>query len=147
MKKIPINRLLLISMILSLALGACTQAKPETPSQGSSKIANPASEYCVEQGGELSIQKRSDGGEYGVCIFEENRQCEEWAMMRGDCPVGGVKITGYVTPAAVFCAITGGEYNVTGDSGSEKEQGTCTFKSGKTCDVWEYYEGSCTPDS
>ena len=28
--------------------------------------------------------------------------------MRGDCPVGGVKVTGYVTPAARYCAITGG---------------------------------------
>ena len=136
----------IISLAFVLILGACAQAKPEKPQQGSSQIANPASEYCIEQGGELSIEKRPDGGEYGVCVFKENRQCEEWAMMRGDCPVGGVKITGYITPAAVFCGITGGEYAVTGESGSENEQGTCTFNTGKICDVWEYYEGSCSPN-
>ncbi len=119
------------------------QLLPTTAS--SSQIANPASENCVKQGGTVSIQKRGDGGEYGVCVFEDNMQCEEWAMMRGECPVGGIKVTGYVTPAATYCAITGGEYKVTGNSNTDKEQGTCTFKNGKTCDVWEYYNGKCTP--
>ena len=132
-----------IFLFIILALAACSGPKDESSASDKVGIANPASENCVEKGGELSIQKRPDGGEYGVCIFEDNRQCEEWAMMRGECPVGGIKITGYVTDAAVFCAITGGEYAVTGESGSEKEQGTCTFQSGKSCDVWEYYEGKC----
>ncbi|MGD9578620.1 MAG: DUF333 domain-containing protein, partial [Syntrophorhabdus sp.] len=95
-----------------------------------SAIANPASVNCVKQGGALVIQKHKDGGEYGVCIFQDNRQCEEWAMFRGECPVGGIKITGYITPAAQFCAITGGKYQVTGNSNTDKEQGTCTFKNG-----------------
>lgn len=141
MKKSLAILLLLSLILLLLALAACAQP----PESGNVGIANPASENCVDKGGELSIQKRPDGGEYGVCVFEDNRQCEEWAMMRGDCPEGGLKITGYVTEAAVFCAITGGEYQVTGDSGSDKEQGACTFKSGKTCDVWEYYQGECQP--
>jgi hypothetical protein len=107
-------------------------------------MANPASENCVKQGGTLSIQKRGDGGEYGVCVFEDNRQCEEWALMNGECPVNGRKITGYATLAAQYCAITGGEYVATENSGDiEKEQGTCTFKDGKSCDVWEYFNGKC----
>ena len=44
-------------------------------------------------------------GQYGVCMFEDNRQCEEWALMHGDCPVGGLKITGYENEAEVYCAI------------------------------------------
>jgi putative hemolysin len=100
---------------------------------------------CVQQGGTVSIQKRSDGAEYGVCLFVDNRQCEEWALLRGDCPAGGLKITGYVTLAAQFCAITGGEYAITGNSNTDQEQGTCTFKNGQTCDVWEYYGGTCSP--
>jgi putative hemolysin len=95
------------------------------------QITNSASENCIQQGGTLSIQTRGDGGQYGICLFEDNRQCEEWPLLRGDCPVGGVKITGYVTPAAVYCAITGGEYAVTGNSNTEDEQGTCTFKKKK----------------
>jgi len=143
MKNIRLTQLMLITFILILTLAACSQPKSDQPSEGSAGMANPASVNCVDQGGEVSIQKRPDGGEYGICIFEDNRQCEEWAMMNGECPVGGIKITGYVTPAAVFCAITGGDYAVTDDSGGEKEQGTCTLNSGKTCDVWEYYEGTC----
>ncbi|MCX5814250.1 MAG: DUF333 domain-containing protein [Proteobacteria bacterium] len=105
-------------------------------------MANPASVNCINKGGTLSIQKRGDLGEYGICIFEDNRQCEEWAMFRGECPVGGVKITGYITPAAKFCVITGGTYTPTGDSGTEKEEGSCTFKN-NICDAWEYYNGKC----
>jgi Tol biopolymer transport system component/putative hemolysin len=107
------------------------------------QIANPASEYCLHQGGNLKIEQRGDGGEFGICIFEENRQCEEWALMRGGCPVGGIKITGYLTDAGRYCAITGGEYAVTTNSKQEDEGGTCTFKNGKVCDVWEYFNGEC----
>jgi putative hemolysin len=135
--------------VLSLAtvlIGCASAAQPQpTPTpESAAQIANPASQNCVEQGGTLVIQERPDGGQYGVCTFEDNKQCEEWAMFRGECPVGGVKVTGYVTPAAVYCAITGGEYQVTGSSNTEEEQGTCTLQNGQTCDVWEYYQGTCS---
>ncbi len=136
---------ILVILLGAMLLAACTApATPPTPTSGAG-IANPASENCVKQGGTLTIQKRGDGGEYGVCTFEDNRQCEEWALLRGECPVGGLKITGYVTPAAQYCAITGGEYTVTGASNTDQEQGTCAFKNGKTCDAWDYYNGKCSP--
>jgi putative hemolysin len=112
----------------------------------SSHIANPASENCVQKGGRLVIRKRTTGGEYGICLFGNDLQCEEWAMFRGDCPVGGIGIAGYVTPAAQFCAITGGSYAVTGSQGSENEQGTCTFRNGEKCDAWSYFDGECVPN-
>ena len=87
--------------------------------------------------------ERGDGGQYGICLFEDNRQCEKWALMRGDCPVGGLKVTGYVTPAAQYCVITGGTYAITGNDGADDEQGTCTFKDGASCDAWDYYNGKC----
>jgi putative hemolysin len=108
-------------------------------------MANPASENCTAQGGTLTIETRGDGGQYGVCYFEDNQQCEEWALLRGECPVGGVKVTGYVTPAARYCAISGGTYAITGNSGQDDEQGTCTFKDGSQCDAWDYYNGMCAP--
>jgi hypothetical protein len=109
-------------------------------------MANPASVNCVEQGGTLSIEEWGDGGQCGVCFFEGNRQCEEWAMLNGDCPVGGIKVTGYVTPAAQYCAITGGTYAVTGNPNTPNETGTCTFKNGQTCDAGDYYNGKCSPN-
>jgi dipeptidase D len=126
--------------------GECAPAS-EGEAASAAQLPNPASENCVTQGGTLSIETREDGGQYGICLFEDNRQCEEWALLRGDCPVGGVKVTGYVTTAAAYCAITGGEYAITGNSGAGDEQGTCTFKDGSLCDVWAYYNGECAPGS
>jgi putative hemolysin len=81
----------------------CTGAiVPENTPQPSN-MANPASENCVKQGGTVSIQKNSDGSEYGLCIFPDGKQCEEWAMQRGECPVGGIPVAGRYTvqlPAA-----------------------------------------------
>lgn len=116
------------------------------PAKGETALPNPASAHCVEQGGTLATEERGDLGQIGVCYFEDNRQCEEWALFRGECPVGGLKVTGYITEAARFCAITGGEYAITGNSGADDEQGTCTFPNGKVCDAWEYYGGACNPN-
>jgi putative hemolysin len=134
-------------------LGACVPAPapaappPETqPTPAKiANPANPASENCTKQGGTLSIVARGDGGQYGIFFFEDNQQCEEWTLLRGDCPVGGVKVTGYITPAAQYCAITGGTYAITGNNGADasREQGTCTFKDGSQCDAWDYYDGKC----
>ncbi|MDD3897009.1 MAG: DUF333 domain-containing protein [Candidatus Peribacteraceae bacterium] len=105
-------------------------------------MANPASVGCEEAGGTLRIEKKPPaGGEYGVCYFAGNRQCEEWALLRSDCPAGGVDVAGYVTPAARYCAITGGAYRATNTDG--EEQGTCTFKNGRVCDAWDLWEGRC----
>jgi putative hemolysin len=115
------------------------------PSSGETAtgLANPASINCVEQGGALTIEKRGDGAEFGVCTFDDNRQCEEWALLRGNCLAGGIKATGFVTPAARYCGITGGYYAPTGDSGTEAETGVCTLPNGVECDVWDYYNGKC----
>ncbi len=137
---------LVILLVIPMLLTGCLPKTTPQPTEPSVGIANPASENCVKQGGTLSIQKNGGGGEYGICIFEDNLQCEEWAMFNGDCPVGGIKITGYVTPAAVYCAISGAEYKITGESNTDNEKGTCTFKNGKSCDVWDYYNGKCGPN-
>jgi putative hemolysin len=145
MRKITIEMVLLVFL-----LGACkstaTQSQP-APTQTGAGLANPASKNCIDQGGTLAMEERGDLGQIGVCYFEDNLQCEEWALMRGDCPVGGVKVTGYATTAGRYCAITGGEYAITGNSGASDEQGTCTFKDGSQCDAWDYYNGVCSPGS
>ena len=107
-------------------------------------LANPASQNCAKKGGKPTIEKNPGGGEYGVCVFADNRQCEEWAMLRGQCRTGGVKVTGYVTPAARYCAITGGTYKVSSADNTPGEQGTCTFRGANACDALAYYQGSCT---
>ena len=100
-------------------------------------LANPASVNCGKQGGTLVIQKRGDGGEYGLCNFEDNRSCEEWALMRGDCPAGGVKTTGFDTIDQKYCAWSGGQTLAVKDS-------VCTFKNGKKCLTIDFYNGTCS---
>jgi Tol biopolymer transport system component/putative hemolysin len=137
-------------IFLFLLLAACGSPAPplqETPTPLATQPAqlpNPASQNCIDQGGSLTIEVRGDSGQYGVCTFEDNRQCEEWALLRGECPVGGLKVTGYATNAARYCAITGGAYAVTGNSNTDTELGTCTFPNGVVCDVWDVYKGQCS---
>lgn len=143
-----------LMMVLSLTLVGCTPPKvddtktTDMPKEETTKIANPASENCDAVGGDLKMADvLIDGekfGQYGVCEFDDGRLCEEWALFNGDCPVGGVKVTGYVSEAGKFCAITGGEYAATGQSGETFEQGTCTGKTGVVCEVWDYYRGVCS---
>ncbi len=49
-------------------------------------IANPASQYCEESGGELEIITESDGSQLGLCKFSDYA-CEEWAYYNGDCDI------------------------------------------------------------
>lgn len=136
------RRLVILAMVV-VAAAACAAQKPQPTPTPPTRIANPASENCVKLGGRLVIEKRGDGGQYGICYFEDNRQCEEWALLRGDCAVGGRKVTGYTTKAATYCAICGGTYQITSQGGSDAEKGTCTFKSGAVCDADEFYNGQC----
>lgn len=52
------------------------------------EIANPASVYCVQSGYTLEIRTSASGGEYGVCIFPDGSECEEWAFFRNECGAG-----------------------------------------------------------
>lgn len=47
------------------------------------QIANPASVYCEEQGGELVIDSTPDG-EIGYCTTADGDVCEEWEYFRSD---------------------------------------------------------------
>jgi putative hemolysin len=107
---------------------------PDTISQ----LANPASENCATVGGTLTIEKRGDGGEYGLCHFDDNRACEEWALMGGDCPVGGRKTTGYDTIDQNYCAWIGGETLAEPNS-------LCTINGKSECTTLDLYNGACTP--
>lgn len=53
------------------------------------ELANPASVFCQEQGGQLEIRTdKKTNGQYGVCIFDDKTECEEWAFYRGECKEG-----------------------------------------------------------
>lgn len=131
----------LLALMVLVGLSACEAAVESEMSP--IKIANPASIFCKDQGGQLVTEFRTNIGEYGVCVFEGNYKCEEWAMYRNRCPIGGIDVTMYTTIAAQYCALTGGNYTATNELGTQTEQGFCTFQNGTQCDVWGYFSGEC----
>ncbi len=48
-------------------------------------IPNPASAFCIENGGMSEIRTADDGGQYGMCVFEDGSECEEWAFFNHEC--------------------------------------------------------------
>lgn len=104
MKRIPIWTFWIAVSILALSACAPGSAtvQPESPAatpkpakdmataQVASQvgIANPASVYCEQQGGRVEIRTDSQGGQYGVCIFPDGSECDEWAFFRGECQPG-----------------------------------------------------------
>lgn len=100
------------------------------------QLANPASVNCGEQGGTLQIKTLPNGGQYGLCNFEDNQACEEWALFRGECPVGGVKTTGFDTEAQKYCAWLGGQTLAVKDA-------QCTLPDGTVCSDEALFHGTC----
>ena len=72
---------LLLSTAALAALAACSadKAGQESPAVGT---ANPASEFCVKQGGKLEMKKDKDGGEYALCHLPDGSVVEEWEYFR-----------------------------------------------------------------
>lgn len=110
--------------------------KPSSLMGGSASLSNPASDYCIKVGGTLQGKIRGDGGEYNICNFEDNQSCEEWALYREDCPVGGIKTVGYDTPEEVYCAQIGGQTVA-------EPNANCTLPDGKVCLNSAVYQGNC----
>ncbi len=128
----------LFGCVALFAAGCSSSTTPEATSvkTPATTLANPASVNCGKVGGTLEIVDEPNG-QYGLCHFEDNRSCEEWALMRGDCPVGGVKTTGFDTDAQKYCAWIGGQTLAVPDA-------KCTLKSGKVCPVDDVYQGKCS---
>ena len=52
------------------------------PEQKMIGMANPASVYCVKQGGESITKQNKAGREYGICKFKDGKEVEEWEFYR-----------------------------------------------------------------
>lgn len=116
-----------IGLLLSMTITACIVEK--LPATSEAEIANPASVYCTEQGNKHEIRTAADGSQFGVCIFADKTECNEWAYFRGEC--GPIAQTS-PTPAATIVAITepsgggpgGGDISGEGASGGYMPEGT-----------------------
>jgi len=138
---------IMVLAILSIFISGCSIGKNTTKTapednggvQPTANLSNPASNNCLKLGGKLEMRKNKKG-EYGVCLFDDNRQFEEWALFRGECPVGGMKITGYENDAEIYCTITGGQVE-----GLGTETPMCKRIDGTYCNAQSNLDGDC-PD-
>ncbi|MEN9804087.1 MAG: hypothetical protein RIS41_934 [Actinomycetota bacterium] len=62
-------------------------ATTNLPSSDPVGIANPASEFCVEQGGTVEIVEE-EGGQVGYCNLPDGSRIEEWEYFRANSPAG-----------------------------------------------------------
>lgn len=49
-------------------------------------LSNPATVYCLQEGGEFVMKKTLDGATEGFCILPNDITCEVWAHYQGECP-------------------------------------------------------------
>jgi uncharacterized protein len=64
--------------LLAIAATGCTH-EPEI----GVGLPNPASEFCVEQGGRLEIRQEAEG-DVGYCHLPDGRVIEEWSFFRSE---------------------------------------------------------------
>lgn len=64
------------------------QTTDEGSEMNTTGMANPASEYCISQGGTSEIRKDKDGDEFGVCKLANGEEREEWNFYRESEYVG-----------------------------------------------------------
>jgi uncharacterized protein len=69
-----------------VVLPACGDDDNEPTNTVSTGIANPASEYCIEQGGTVEIVEDA-GGEIGYCNLPDGTRIEEWEYYRSQTGV------------------------------------------------------------
>lgn len=70
---------ILLMLSSTLILSACLSSQNDESQAG---MANPASVYCVEQGGESILKMSKSGDQYGICRFSNGREIEEWKYYR-----------------------------------------------------------------
>ena len=75
---------LLSFLLATTALAAC--GSDAEPSDNSTNIANPASVFCVEQGGTVEIVDEADG-QVGYCNLPDGTRVEEFELFRSENPV------------------------------------------------------------
>ena len=71
-------------LMAALSLAACAGSHTTSAQAPAIGTPNPASAYCVQQGGKSEIRKNQDGSEYGMCILPDGKEVEEWAYYRAN---------------------------------------------------------------
>ena len=69
----------ILGLLLLVGIVSCVAKENTSPSVG---MPNPASKYCIDQGGKLIMKKDQDGNSYGICKLKTGEEIEEWEYFR-----------------------------------------------------------------
>ena len=75
-------------LIAACPLAGCAAPAPVGAPAQSVGMANPASQFCIDQGGRLEIRDGPDG-QSGYCHLRDGTVVEEWAFFRAHHPAPG----------------------------------------------------------
>lgn len=77
------NHMKYLTLMALLTLAGCAAASSPLEEDQQKRIGmpNPASAYCIEQGGRLEIRDGQDG-DTGYCHLPDGRVVEEWELFR-----------------------------------------------------------------
>ncbi len=88
MRTRPVLAAIGLALTLVVAGGACggdDTSSDEPADTTTAGLANPASEFCVEQGGTVEIVDE-EGGQVGYCNLPDGTRVEEWEYFRANSP-------------------------------------------------------------
>ncbi|KAL7549244.1 hypothetical protein ACHAWF_012532 [Thalassiosira exigua] len=111
------------------------------------EVTPASSTYCTLRGGMETTQYEPDGGQYGICIFDDGTACDTWKFVRRECKKGDLPIF------SEFCTQNRGQEiqeNVDWGHVLGAEPATyssCAFVNGTSCDEHAYFDEGCQPAS
>ncbi|QER39826.1 DUF333 domain-containing protein [Acinetobacter suaedae] len=78
------KKILFLGLIVT-SLAACSSTPSDEMTPPKIGMANPASKYCIEQGGQLEIRNEANG-QVGYCKLPNGQVVEEWELFRSSQP-------------------------------------------------------------
>ena len=78
------KKILFLGLIVT-SLAACSSTPSDEVTPPKIGMANPASKYCIEQGGQLEIRNEANG-QVGYCKLPNGQVVEEWELFRSSQP-------------------------------------------------------------
>lgn len=104
-------------------------------------MGDPSAANCEEKGYTTETLYSTDGGQYGLCLFGDDKACDTWAYYREECDESNPILSSY-------CEENGGELTSrsvdwgTVEGVSPAEYQVCTID-GMECVENDYYSNNC----
>ncbi len=125
------TKIALAAAIVSLA-GCAAQ---QTTVKKETSLPNPASVFCIQQGGQVQ-NVNTPAGQAGYCQWPDGQRVEEWTYFREHHKETAEK-GGLVNPAAAFCVKQGGKSDIV--ESANGWVGYCQFSNGQRVEEWKYF--------